>query len=161
MFTNNNQSITQKIKKIFGLSELTGYPRKLGETIVPVAEVNAISCNVLEQGFASNATSSTAYTTPTEQDFYLVGGTISVIKDASSESTYTGIELTPFGQNSKEVFKIATITLTAQTETMNFTLPYPLKLARGTTVKIVNSSGVANIRAGVTIYGYTSEDIGN
>lgn len=137
-------------------------PSQIAEKVVPVMEVNPKMlrrCNVCLQNVANNSTSATIYTTPQDKDFFLVGCSITFIKDATSTSTYSAIEMTVEGQAQGNVFNIAQLTLTPQSGSESWTFPAPIKIARGTTIKIVNSTNVANIRSYGQIYGYTVENI--
>lgn len=134
-----------------------GYlPKKLGDTIIPVINVtpkDVKTQDIFKHGSASNATSATLYTTPTDQDFYLTHAELAVIKDATSTSTESSILLTQDGV-AKRVCYLPSITLTAQTLSQSSTFR-PMLLSRGTTITITNSTNAANIKTTGCIIGFT------
>jgi len=86
-FINQNQKLTKEIQAIAGLSELTGYPRQIAESFLPVIEVNKKFVNVVASTTAIAPT--TLYTTPTGKDFYLTNAWVQV----SSAAAVTGPSL--------------------------------------------------------------------
>ena len=135
-------------------------PSQLAEKVVPVMEVNPKllrRCNIVKRNTNLDSLNATVYTTPAAQDFYLVGATLSLIKDAGSASTATTLTVVIDGVT-VAIFYIPSITLTAQQDSMTISLPIPLKLDRGSIINIANTSGAAIIRAGASIIGYTVEN---
>ena len=153
----NNDTIRELVK---GANLQTGFdevPSDLARSIVPTLEINAEmfrKSTIVRKGTASNATSATAYTTPADRDFYLTGCSLSVTKDATSTSTNSDIEIVPFGDIAVNILTISGLTLTAQSDTTNIILPFPLKLARSSTIKVLNTTNVANVRAIGCAIGY-------
>lgn len=156
----NSDTIRELIK---GANLQTGFdniPNDLARSIVPTLEINPEQyrkSTIVRKGTASNATSATAYTTPTDRDFYLCGCSLSVCKDVTSTSTNSDIEVYPFGETAVNILTVAGLTLTADAGTSNLVLPFPLKLARGSTIKVLNTTNVANVRAIGSIVGYIDE----
>tara|TARA_Y100000310_G_C20678101_1_gene814254 strand:- start:1426 stop:1911 length:486 start_codon:yes stop_codon:yes gene_type:complete len=114
-------------------------------------------CNIGATVDASNATSVTLFTTPSDRDFYLVSANLSLIKDASSTSLISALVITMDDGSTVNIIRIPTFTTTAQTASINATFPIPIKLARNTGVSITNSTAIANIKTTGTIVGFTEE----
>ena len=134
-------------------------PTKINDSVQPVININPKDyrrCNIIKRASALNSTSATIYTTPTDKDFYLVGATLSLIKDATSTSTYSALDVTINGARG-EIIYIPTITLTAETQSLSISLPFPILVDRNTTIRVLNGTNVANITSSGTIVGYTVE----
>ena len=152
-----NSDTIKEIRDTARLSISEGFPTALNDKVIPVIDVNpkhARVCDIVKTAVAQNATSATVYTTPTDQDFYLVGWNLNLIKDATSTSTASGIKFTVNGAQAAHS-RIASLSLTAQTANIVVVLDKPIKLDRNTTVTIENGTNVANITLYGTIFGYT------
>jgi hypothetical protein len=126
----------------------------------PVATI-AISPKVdIVRAGTATGTSTTIYTTPTDKDFYLTGIQLAMIKDATSTSTSTNIDCQINGTTAV-LINIPSFTLTAQTLSENIQYIFPIKVDRGTALRVRNSTGTANITSIGTIYGYTEETTQN
>lgn len=140
-------------------------PNQLAEKIVPVMEVNPKffrRCNLIKRGSASNATSATVYTTPTDRDFFLCAACLSVVKDATATSVLSTIRVFPEGAGSattQDILVVGGISLTAQSEIVSISLPYPIKVERGSNIVITNSTNVGNVLATGSIIGFLVENI--
>ena len=128
---------------------------------IPVVEVNP---KVVKNAFTANSTTTNATSTnmsgiPTDVDVYIVSASLSVIKDATSQSVLTSINYNPAdkGSSSTQLIAIPSITLTAQTQTLSVTFPHPIKIKRGTVISVVNSNATANISAFGSISYFTDE----
>lgn len=156
----NNDTIRELVK---GANLQVGFdeiPSDLARSIVPTLEVNPEQyrkTTIIRKGTASNATSATAYTTPSDRDFYLVGCNLGVIKDVTATSTGSDIEVVPFGETITNILSIPSLTLTVQNDVVSMVLPFPMKLARGSTIKVLNTTNVGNVRAMGNIWGYIDE----
>ncbi|GAI14107.1 unnamed protein product [marine sediment metagenome] len=138
-------------------------PQELGKTVVPVMEVNPKffrKTTILKSGTTKNDTSLIILTTPKDRDFYITSACISLIKDVTSTSTFSGITLYEASNPTqvKTILEIAGITLTAQTANMSLNFPNPIKVARGTQIIMKNETGVAEIKAMGGIHGFYVED---
>jgi hypothetical protein len=159
-----NSELTKEI--IDGARLQTGtsvIPSELGQTVVPVMEVNPRLlrfANILKSATGNNSTSSTIYTTPVDKDFYLTGASLSVIKDVTATSVQTAINVVPIGfTTGSNICVLAGITLTPQTLAVSQNFNPPLKIARNTVIATTNSANTANIRAEASIVGYTVDNI--
>lgn len=133
-------------------------PTTLSRVIIPTLEVNPkIVKNAKAKSTASsNSTSATIITTPTNQDFYLIGASLSVIKDVVSTSNQSKITYYQDGLLTT-LIAISSITLTVQSETISCNLNHPIKVDRGSVIAVVNSSATAEVRSDGTIYYFLDE----
>lgn len=134
-------------------------PTELAEKVIPVMEVNPKllrKTKICRSLIVTNSTSGTIYTTPTTQDFYLTGATISVIKDATATSVYSQLVVYIDGA-SQGIMNIPGITLTAQNQSLTLSFPIPVKLDRGSTINISNNTNVGNVVCGASIFGFVDE----
>jgi hypothetical protein len=150
---NYNQSINQDLNRIFDLKGENS--NEIADFIQPVINIYA-SPNIIRKGTASNSTSGTIYTTPSDKDFYLTNCAISVTKDATSTSTGSDIQVTINGVTF-QILTLATLTLTAQNMSNSMDFSNPIKIDRGTPIQILNATNVANVRAVGNIVGFTTE----
>jgi hypothetical protein len=154
--TRNNE-----ILKITGqVTNLNPYeakmPTKLNDTVQAVFPVGFQGkfCDIVRDSITTNATTSTAYTTPTDRDFYLTAAALNVIKDVTSTSTASRL-LVNISGSLRTILEITGITLTVQQEVTSISFPFPIKLDRGTTITVTNSTNVANCSSKGIIYGFT------
>lgn len=138
-------------------------PIDLGTTIHPVIDINpkhARRCNLVRSVGVTNSTGTTIYTTPANQDFYLAGGCLSVVKDATSTSTYTRLRIFVEGV-ARDVVVIPGLSLVAQQMGLNLTIQDPIKVDRNSIISLGNETAVANITSNGSIWGYLVDPEGN
>ena len=128
---------------------------KVNDEIQPTIEVFT-PCNIVRSGTATNSTTATIYTTPTNQDFYLTAVTLSYIKDVTSTSTSSAITATIDGIT-QSILRIPQISVTVGSGTMSLSFPIPIKLDRGFNIAVVNATNIANISANGCIIGYLTD----
>lgn len=131
-------------------------PNQIADKIVPVIDVNpkhSRVINVIVSALATNSTAGSLYVTPTDRDFYLSAIDLSMIKDATATSLYSCLRAVINGATIL-FCRIPGITLTAQTGSISVAFPSPIKIDRGTTISLINSTNVANVTVAGTIYGY-------
>ena len=112
--------------------------------------------NIIAENSASNATSATIYTTnnnPSTQQFYLTSVTLSMIKDATSTSVESDVNIT-MGGVVYSILTIPSLTLTAQNQSIFQSFKQPLPIDANTAITVTNSTNNANIKANGTITGY-------
>lgn len=138
-------------------------PSEIGNTVVPVMEVNPNmlkKCNILRHGSISNQTTTTLYVTPSDKDFYLCGCSLAMIKDNTSTSGMISINCTPSGSTSLyRPLAIPSLTLTAHNESNSCSINPPILLKRASTITLDSSTNIANITAAATIWGYLIDNI--
>jgi hypothetical protein len=107
---------------------------------------------------ATNVTSSTLFSAgeTAAQDIYITGVQLSVSKDITSTSTNSGVS-TVLGGVSIYLIRILTTSLMVESGiSSNLFIGVPgLKLERGSTLVITNSTNVANISCSAVIFYYT------
>lgn len=145
-------------KWIFDLFKIKGEsaPVFVEDFIQPVVNVDPNDTHVYSNS-AINATETTILTLPTDKDFYLTGAAISIIKDATATSTYSRISVISNGVTHylcHTPHLSATSILGNITQTMNINR---LKLDRGTSIKILNQTNVANISSMGSVWGFYVE----
>lgn len=162
MAINRNTETAEEIRDVFKMQQnVDGIISNVAGQIIPVVDVNpkhARRCLVARRATATNATTATIYTTPSDKDFFLNSLSVGYIKDATSTSLYSGITATIDGV-ARELLLIPGITLTAANGSVSVSFPVPLKVDRGTSILCVNSTNVANVSCISCITGYTVEGI--
>ena len=147
---NQNTRVTQEIKGGLGLSEITGYPRKVADAIIPVLPVNKKYCNIVKSADATG----TLYTTPADKDFYLIAANISAEGSAGADGR-THITVTVGGVATQILNTYVDSAVgTQNTATNNLSLSVPLKIDRGTAIICTVVGGFA------CIIGYTEDVTG-
>ncbi len=159
-----NTDLINEVREVAKIQQLTDtIPKILGQTIVPVIDVNpkhARIINIVQKQAIINSTSGTIYYTPLDKDFYLCGAQLSMIKDSTATSLYSIIQATPFGKTSSvEILMIAGLSLTAQNDSISISFEKPIRLARGTNINLAKSTNVGNVTASGIIYGYLIDNI--
>lgn len=155
MVLHNNPSIVERAQRVLntkGNQTLSDQVEDKIRVVLPLTPV----CRVLAYGTCVNQTIQVLYTTPTDKDFYLTSAQLSMIKDATSTSTNSYIEVAVNGV-ATVLLTIAGFSLTAQNDSVAQSFPNPIKLDRGSQIRIANTTAVANSRAHGTIQGYTEE----
>jgi len=155
----NNDDTIKECSRVLG-HQVENKPQLDTSKIILVSDINPKGlrrCNIVRMNQASNATTATIYTTPTDKDFYLCSYSHNVIKDATSTSTFSNINVTVDGAV-QQISRIVSITLTAQNIGYATSLAIPIKLDRGTTITVTNSTNVANVTSCASITGYTAEN---
>jgi len=160
MGTIYNSDLQKEAKEAFRIQQnIDVIPSKFDEKIIPVCEVNPKllrRIKVVKNTATSNATTSTIYTTPVNQDFFISGLMLGVIKDGTSTSIVSTITTTIDGATTI-LAAIPSITLTAQSEMISISFPFPIKIDRNVTITCTNSTNVANVVSRAVIYGYVDE----
>lgn len=110
---------------------------------------------------AANATASgttTIFTTPSDKDFFLVGGYLTSSYDATADSIFTQLRFTDgLGVANRVLLDHRKITTTATNEATAFTTAFPIKVARNTAITMVTSFTVGTSACAAGIHGYTIE----
>lgn len=156
----NNSELSKEL--IDGAKIQTSFdkiPTQLADKVVPVMEVNPklLHTNDIVRGGTSNTSSSTAsvYTTPTDKDFYLTSIAYYIIKNAACDNTANTVVVSVEGSGDQILLSVPSITLTAMDYGTSVTYTQPIKLTRGTTVRMSSSFGAGVLIRGLNITGYT------
>lgn len=157
----NNQQVTKGLADNADIQIARDkIPNELAEKIVPTFETNPKllrRINIVASASANNAVTGTIYTTPIDKDFFLTSIDLSMIKDVTSTSIYTDVEIKINGQT-KTILYINGFTLTVQNISKIISFPIPIKLDRNSTITVNNNTNVANISSYCTITGYTNDN---
>jgi len=154
MVKHYNYELPQQIADIFKIKgeEL---PQNISDDINLIYDIRPQITDINTSN-AFNATSATILTTPSTVDYFLVGATLTVIKDATSQSVTSTIQANVNG-TARSILVIGGLSLVPQSESISVMFPTPVKVERNTAITVTNSSNVANIRASAVIYGYRVE----
>jgi len=155
--------ITNKdaVKAIFegARMPLQDTPSELGKTCVPVMDMTPNFhriINIIKSEEVIDATSGIIYTTPTNKDFYLTNAILTIIKNATSTSVFSSLNIKVDGVIRGIIF-IEETTLTAQSAQIVLNLNFPIKVDRGSDIIIAHGTNVSKIQGSATILGYTVE----
>lgn len=151
---NRNVALSDAMIRAFNLksSDTTG---DVVEAIYPVAQIRPRS-DILFENNASNATSATIYTAPSDKFFYLQSACLSLIKDVTATSTVSAIRGFIDGTQ-KIILNITSLTLTVQSGTVALNFDPPLRLDKGQAITVTNTTAVGNVNARGNIIGYLSD----
>jgi len=132
-------------------------PPAITDYVVPVIlvtdEVYYAEESFTISGTASNSTTTTILTTDSVKDTYINSVSLGVIKDVTSTSILSTIQVVINGAT-RSLIEIPGITLTAQSQTISASFPIPIKIDRSSTITINNSSATSNIRASGCVGGF-------
>lgn len=152
-----NIDLKNAVKDAISSGSLEGLPSQILDKVAPVIDVNPNHCrtiSIVKGGTCGNTTTTTIYTTPTNQDFYICGFSIATIRDATATSTSAQLTCYINGVNTP-LIRLPAITLTVNsTFGMSVNLPFPIKVDRNTIIAITNTTGTANVYTSAQIYGY-------
>jgi len=160
MATINNSDLFKELKEGARIQQLSDVvPNQLGNQIIPVMEVNPKlmrRINVLARISAFGT--ATVYTTPANQDFYLVGVCIQAANSTASQASTATVTITPFGAAAtifNSLYLRTSVILDVASGVSNMILPIPIKLERNTNVAYAAS----NIAVGsIIVMGYVIEN---
>ena len=158
-----NNDIRTIIKNTCKLDQYTDkVPAVIDDKVSLVMNINPDhnrTISICKTSNCNNAVTTTMITTATNVDTYITGATLSVIKDVTSTSIASYINLVIDGTVAAvSLLSLPGITLTVQNQTASISLNNPIKLSRGSIVSVNNNTAVANIATTATIYGYTVDD---
>lgn len=113
-------------------------PVESGNTIQPVVEVGPKFTNFLKYGTSTLSTTTTAYTTPSDKDFYLTLAQLSYVKDAANDNVIYYINVIVGGLSCRLNIMKA-VPATANSDTYSQSFNYPIKIDRGTAISVVGA----------------------
>lgn len=151
----NSSDHIQRMVSSLRLSSWEKIPAELADKVLPVFFINFPHQIYFKNTTAANSTTTTIHTCSTTMDTYICGCSLSVIKDVTSTSTGSSINATPYGQATAiQLIRIASLTTTVQNDTLSQTFFQPIRLARGSTITVTNTTNVANVSATGCIHFY-------
>lgn len=149
---NQSKEITEELKQGLGLSELTGYPRKVAESIVPTFETNTRKINRTEYtAILNSAAAGTLITCSANKKTFLWGYNLNFIKDAGSTSIYSYLDFQPKGLSIQRV-RLSQLSGVAQTGNSDQMFSVPIELQPGSSVTCGATTADANITTRATIF---------
>ena len=154
-----NSEIIRELQLQTRQPTINGLPRTISNQIVPVIELNSKlikRLNVSGIG-AINSTTATILAAQPDKDVYIVGASLSMIKDATSTSTSTTISFTDENGASRDLLRVLGLTLTAQTYNESIGLSHSIRIKRNTAININNGTNVANISSYGIVYYFTDD----
>jgi hypothetical protein len=159
-YPNNNSRLRQEIKEIAGLSELTGVPNQISESILPVIQLNNRKIDTTKRHYAQNTVGGTILSgIPLGKKFMVCCASCAFIKDASSTATSITMYVTISGQTNY-ILTIPTLSLTAQSGNQTICFPVPIELKSGDGAGIASDTNVAEIAYSGILYGYYEDIVG-
>lgn len=154
-----NSQVTREISNAFKIDErVTKLP-----AAIPVVEVGVKSVkelNVVKTLLCHNAASTTLYTTPENEDFYLLGGSMSLkISSGTESSTEFYITCVISGVRTNILGHAAASNAYQTVLPVYFMSNHPIKVDKNTTITVTMNAPAAGDRAMASIYGYKDEVI--
>jgi len=153
-----NSEVLQEVIKRGKLLSASGVPNQLNDKIQASMEINPQIIKNADSSFAdvTNSTSGNI-AIPTDRDVYIIGATLSVIKDVTATSTKSEITYKSENGQTKSILGISGITLTPQSNSISISLSHPIKIQFGTTPTIANSSATGNIKTCGSLFFFTDD----
>ena len=164
MTTNYNSTLTKEIIEVGRLQQQKdSIPSEFSDKILYVADVNPKHARILNLcGNASKSTTAatTIFTTSSTKDTYLTGIGISWTSDATCDSTQYYVDCVLDGQSSVTVLMLLLKQpLTAGNGVQYIEFAYPIKLAKGTTVRHGTTFTVGTTTMNMSFRGFTVDNI--
>lgn len=161
MATINSTEMLKGMRDTARVLNLESVPDKLASSVVPVMETNPMIVSKVDviKTIEINVTSASTgpvYTCPTNQDFYLCGAVLYLVKDATCDATdsFKGINGVVNGETVILV-RVPCLTLTAQSENASVDFNKPIKLDRGSSISHSNMTfSAGKCFRHMRIYGY-------
>ena len=151
----NSDVITEMIKGLFLDPAREQVPSEIADKILAVYQVNPQRLIQVANLDISDGTAGTLITTASDKDTYLIGATISVSKDVVNNGIFSAIDCVPIGNPRRQVLIVNYEPVTASSNlNAQIAFPLPIKLTRGSSVRILNGSGTASIDTAGTIMFY-------
>jgi hypothetical protein len=150
-----NSQIQQEISNAFKIDERV---EKIPSAI-PVVDVSlkhSKSINVIESGIGT-ATSTTIYTTPTSQFFYLKGFLLNHLRDGANPGTTYGLSFVVNGATKTINFPVRTALALTNPIIQSLELENPIKIDKGTTINVLNADATVLVKTSLCIYGFLDE----
>jgi hypothetical protein len=157
----HNSDLSKEIRDGIKLQQLSDViPSQLADKVVPVMEVNPKllrRCNVVKSytSTATGAGSTAIFTLPSGRDFYLIGFTISLSKNAACDVATGSYALTGSVDGiSTVIARIAFTTLQVCDVTLSFAFPEAVKIDAGNLTSGAFAFTVGASSRAIAIYGY-------
>jgi hypothetical protein len=159
---NNNGAIVSELGAATQQSSAEFANLPVRKEIMPVIEVNPKLMRTVDihlRNAAINATSATLGILNSTEDFYIVACELSMLKDVTATSTASQLKAN-IGGATRVLLEIIGLTLTAQSGSVSVSFPHPVKIDKGTSITVANSTNVGNVSAVGIVYGYYEKTSG-
>jgi len=152
---NQNRDITNTIVDNLKMNPITDViPKTVIPSIQPTFDVDSYHERALiESQPAINAVGAAIYTADSINDTFITAVSLSVIKDVTSTSTNSTVTATVMGV-AKILLALESLTLTPQAEAITLTFKHPIKVDKGFSINVNNSTATGNISARGSIIGF-------
>lgn len=146
------------MQDLLGLqSGAQGIPTELNNNVQPVVEIGPRVSNIIKNFVQTASTSgSTIYTTPADKDFFVTFSELGLTKDAASDNVQSYIDVMVGGARIV-LSPLYTQTTTAGTFHCSTSYPYPLKIDRNSTIRLVTTHAAGTKSAQAIIGGFILE----
>lgn len=153
-----NTSLSQDAVRIFNTKGTDSLPPEVANVIQPVVNLQRVT-HIMDATSKSTSGGTDYFTAPTDKDFYVTELSLGMIKDATCDASNGSatIKLTVDG-NAETIIALPILTLTAQEQHVHVSLCTPIKIDRGSDVRmetVTYSAGSMTRTASVA--GYTVE----
>ena len=152
-----NGDIKRKLSEDIHATNPSKMPPAITDYIVPTLLVNDLvyysQMPLIETGTATNATSTTIFTTNSSYETYITSFTLGLIKDVTATSTASALTAV-IGGVTKTLISIPGITLTIQNSIISASLPTPLRIDRSSIVAVTNTTATGNVTATASVRGF-------
>jgi len=156
-----SKEVIDKISEQLKIQPALMIPREIGKDIQLTFDVNTSRvADTIADGFSSSTGALIFFITPTDRDFFLTSTYLNITKDVSNDNTATTIEVTPFGKAEFPVIQIISQTLTVANNINSVTtFATPIKLERGSNIRIIGPFTVGAMGKGAIITGFTTDPL--
>lgn len=158
MVNNYNTSISKRATDLLNVRDGTFFDNNLGNKIIPVIDINKPIVNVVVSASTATTGTATAYTTPTDKDFYLTGAVLSFQADATADNTSVFFTATINGVGTP-IVNFRKLTTTATTQAIPITFSEPIKIDRNTNITYTSAFTVGACARSINLYGYISDTL--
>lgn len=150
-----SKEVIDKISDELKIQPSMQIPRELAKQIQLVYGVNPKRfVNIVRGGTLTSTGASSLFVASSERDTFLTSATLSYMADATADSIFYKINITPEGKALDEVIFLAKITTTAASDSITLSFNPPIKLERGSDVTFSHAFtvGVSVMGASVTAF---------
>ena len=159
MATNNNTSISQRIRDLFRIQQAVDeVPTQVASSILPVVEVSPAKEIQIASATSSDDNLFTVSSAASGLRTFIVGMSLSVAKDVVATSLLSQFLITPIGKAAVAAVSIRLEPVTvAQGLQESIIFPFPIEVEPGTNFSITNTTSTASIDVTGTIFFYQEQ----
>lgn len=133
-------------------------PRKLGNQIDLSYNVNPLPDMQVRSAAFADSTSGTIHTAHATKETWVVGGILTVSKDAANDAIQSELEITPHNSGQKELIIMRYEPSTAASNLNQVViLPYPIKVKKSSVIQITNNTATASIDTSGVVFFYETD----